>query len=73
MSAERLRIRNGPIQPDLNNPLLEHVFGRFPGSVSRQIAATEILVRAAFAELDTAPAERALQGKIELLRSLGYR
>ncbi len=72
LSAERVRIKNGPIQPDLNNPLLEHVFGRFPGSVSRQIAATEMVIRAAFAELDTAPAERALQGKIELLRSLGY-
>ena len=72
LSAERLRIKKGPIQPDLNNPLLERAFGRFPGSVSRQIAATEMVIRAAFAELDTAPAERALQGKIELLRSLGY-
>jgi hypothetical protein len=71
LTAERLRIKRGPIQPDLNNPLLERVFGRFPSPVSRQIAAVEIALRGAFAELDTAPAERALQGKVELLRSFG--
>jgi hypothetical protein len=72
LRAEHLRIKRGPIQPDVSSPLLEQTFGRFPASISKQIAATEITVRAAFAELDTLPADRALQGKIDLLRSLGY-
>jgi hypothetical protein len=72
LRAERLHIKLGPIQPDVSNPLLEQTFGRFPAPMSKQIAATEIAVRAAFAELDSLPADRALQGKIDLLRSLGY-
>jgi hypothetical protein len=45
LRAERLRIKRGPIQPDVNNPLLEQTFGRFPAPISKQIAATEIAVR----------------------------
>jgi len=72
LKAERHRIKREPIQPDVSNPLLGQTFGRFPAPISKQIAATEITMRAAFAELDTLPADRALQGKIDLLRSLGY-
>jgi hypothetical protein len=53
LTAERLHIKPGPIQPDVSNPLLKQTFGRFPGPMSKQIAATEIAVRAAFAELDS--------------------
>jgi hypothetical protein len=36
------------------------------------MAAAEIAVRAAFAEIDTLPAAIAVRRKIDLLRSLGY-
>jgi hypothetical protein len=77
--SERARARRSladskrpPIQPDSNNPLLEQTFGRFVSPIAKQIAATEIVVRAIFAELDTLPAASALQSKIDLLRNLGY-
>jgi hypothetical protein len=77
--SERARARRSladpkqsPIQPDFDNPLLEQTFGSFASPIAKQLAATEIVVRAIFAELDTFPAASALQGKIDLLRNLGY-
>jgi hypothetical protein len=79
LASERARIRRlftdpkqPPIQPDLNNPLLEETFGTFGNPIAKQMAAAEIAVRAAFAEIDTLPAAIAAQRKIDLLRSLGY-
>jgi hypothetical protein len=79
LTAERNRIRNllaspkpQPIQPDVNNSLLEQTFGRFPHPSAKQMAAAEIAVRAAFVELETLPAALAQQRKLDLLRSLGY-
>lgn len=79
LTAERNRIRHllaspkpQPIQPDVNNLLLEQTFGRFPHRIAKQMAAAEIAVRAAFDELETLPAAQAQQRKIDLLRSLGY-
>jgi len=71
-TAERLRVRQGPLQPDFKNPLLTQVFGTFPTTFAKQMAAIEITVRAAFAELNTLPPQRAEQGKMDLLRHLGY-
>jgi hypothetical protein len=80
LTAERLRIRHlladprqPPIQPESNSPLLEQTFGRFESPIAKQMAAAEIAVRAAFAEVNTLPATSAVRGKIDLLRSLGYR
>ena len=77
--SERLRIRRlladprqPPIQPESNSPLLEQTFGRFESPIAKQMAAAEIAVRAAFAEVNTLPANSAARGKIDLLRSLGY-
>uniref|UniRef100_E6PXV3 Uncharacterized protein n=1 Tax=mine drainage metagenome TaxID=410659 RepID=E6PXV3_9ZZZZ len=61
-----------PIQFDVNNPLLDQVFGGFPSHIARQMAAAEVTVRAAFAELDTLPDAVARQRKMDLLRGLGY-
>jgi hypothetical protein len=79
LMAERVRIRNllaspktQPIQPDLNNSLLEQTFGTFPNPIAKQMAAAEIAVRAGFGELDTLPTALAQRRKIDLLRSLGY-
>jgi hypothetical protein len=79
LTAERLRIRHllagpkpAPIEPDVNNPILERAFGRFPNPIAKQMAAAEIAVRAAFGELDTLPATLAQERKIDMLRSLGY-
>ena len=79
LTAERSRIRNlltgprpQPIQPDVNNPLLEQTFGSFPNPIAKQMVAAEIAVRAAFGELETLPPTLAQQRKIDLLRSLGY-
>lgn len=79
LASERLRIRHlladprhPPIQPESNSPLLEQTFGRFESPIAKQMAAAEIAVRAAFAEVNTLPATSAARGKIDLLRSLGY-
>ena len=79
LASERLRIRHlladprqPPIQPESNSPLLEQTFGRFESPIAKQMAAAEITVRAAFAEVNTLPATSAVRGKIDLLRSLGY-
>lgn len=79
LAAERRRIGHVlaglkplPIQPDLTNPLLERTFGSFPNQTAKQMAAAEITVRAAFAELDVLPVALALRQKIDLLRDLGY-
>jgi hypothetical protein len=56
----------------LNNPLLEQTFGTFANPIAKQMAAAEIAVRAAFAEIDAMPAAIAARRKIDLLRSLGY-
>ena len=77
--SERLRIRRvladlkqPPIQPELNSPLLEKTFGGFANPIAKQMAAAEIAVRAAFAEFDTLPPATALRRKIDLLHRLGY-
>ena len=79
LRSERARIRRllvnpkmAPIEPDLNNPLLERTFGRFPSPMAKQMAAAEITVRAAFAEIDTASPAIAGQRESEFLRTLGY-
>ena len=79
LASERARIRRlladpkqPPIQPDMNNLLLEQTFGQFVNPIAKQMAAAEITVRAAFAELDTLPTATALRRKTDLLRSLGY-
>ena len=77
--SERARVRRSladpkrpPVQTGFNNPLLEQTFGKSGSLIAKQIAATEIVVRAIFAELDTLPVASALQGKIDVLRNLGY-
>lgn len=79
LASERVRVRRfladpkGPLlRPDTDNPLLDQTFGGFANPAARQMAAAEITVRAAFAELDTLPAATALRRKTDLLRSLGY-
>ena len=79
LASERVRIRplladpnQLPIEPDLNNPLLEQTFGKFVNPIAKQMAAAEIAVRAAFAEFDTLPAATGLRRKTDLLRKLGY-
>ena len=79
LASERLRVRRlladprqPPIQPESNSPLLEQTFGRFESPIAKQMAAAEITVRAAFAEVNTLPATSAVRGKIDLLHSLGY-
>jgi hypothetical protein len=79
LASERARIRRlfadpnqPPIQPESSNPLLEKTFGTFANPIAKQMAAAEIAVRAAFAEIDTLPAAIAVRRKIDLLRSLGY-
>ncbi len=79
LASERVRIRRlladpkqPPIQPDMNNLLLQQTFGQFANPIAKQMAAAEITVRAAFAELDTLPTATALRRKTDLLRSLGY-
>ena len=61
VASERVRFRRlladpkqPPIQPELNYPLLEQTFGRFANQVAKQMTATEITLRAAFAEVETA-------------------
>lgn len=77
--SERLRMRKilanhqlDQIQPDVNNPLLEQTFGRFPSAIAKQMAAAEIALHAAFSELDALPAGVAEHRKERLLQSLGY-
>jgi hypothetical protein len=79
LASERSRVRRlladpkqPPIQPALNNPLLEQTFGKFTDPIAKQMAAAEIMVRAAFAEIDTAPPAIARQRETEFLRTLGY-
>jgi hypothetical protein len=79
LRSERARIQHllanpkmAPIEPELNSPLLERTFGRFPNPMAKQMAAAEITVRAAFAEIDTAPPAIASQRESEFLRTLGY-
>ena len=79
LASERIRVRRlladsklAPVEPDLNNPLLERTFGRFPNPIAKQMAAAEVMVRAAFAEIDTEPPAIAGQREIEFLHTLGY-
>ncbi len=80
LASERVRIRRlladpkpTSIEPDLNNPLLERTFGRFPNLMAKQMTATEITVRAAFAEADTGPGALATKRELDILRNLGYK
>jgi len=80
LASERVRVqrlladpKQPPIQPELNNPLLEQTFGRFATPIAKQMAAAEIALRAAFAEVETGPAALAITREIVLLRGLGYK
>jgi len=79
LTSERVRVRRllvdpkqAQMQPALNNPLLGQTFGRFTDPIAKQMAAAEIMVRAAFAEIDNAPDALARQREVDFLRTLGY-
>jgi len=76
VSTERARLRpsirnNIGFKTNLDDPNAEKVFGKFPSTVSRYNAATIIMLRSAFAEIDSQfSPPLAIQRKIMLLKGM---